>query len=90
MPCGGTTASVEKSRWYFLIALKGTQLVLVTFKLSVSALTSGVIAMSLRDSESRITRYRRGEVAGVTTSDNGRQSYLIISCSLIGTVPLFN
>ena len=41
MPRGGTTAPVKKSRWSFLIALKGTRLALVTFKLSVSALASG-------------------------------------------------
>jgi hypothetical protein len=90
MPRGGTTAPVKKSRWSFLIALKGTRLALVTFKLQRVSADIRVIAVSLRDSESGITRYKWGEVAGVTTRDNGRQSCLIISCALIGTVPLFN
>ena len=90
MPRGGTTAPDEKISVVLPHCSERNPISFSDFQAQRVSADIRVIAVSLRDSESGITRYERGEVAGVTTSDNGRQSCLIISCSLIGTVPLFN
>ena len=90
MPRGGTTASVKKISVILSHCSERNPISFRDFKAQRVSADIRVIAVSLPDSESRITRYKRAEVARVTTSDNGRQSCLIISCSLIGTVPLFN